>query len=194
MSDKQSRDERVSCLMDNESSDPVEWICSDGQATACWSRFHIIGDVIRGDHHHHYLTSGFSDRVMQSLQDEPTIINPRALSRRRSRIGQQLLKPVAGLAIAASVAAVTVISYQSMYQADGPQMMAQTRPAGQNFDQVAISQQMIVPAATTSAAANDQTEPADDSLDSYLLEHMEQAGGVAQGVMPYARLAGYDGR
>jgi hypothetical protein len=50
---------------------------------------------------------------MQALEHEPTIINPAASRGRTPNLHTRILKPVAGMAIAASVAAVLIALFRS---------------------------------------------------------------------------------
>ena len=108
MSDKLSQAERISRLMDGEIDGSIDWLCQDKSATACWHRFHIIRDTMR-DNQSSHLCKEFSINVMQALEQEPTIINPQSFSRRKSLKHQSFIKPIAGLAFAATLAAINGI-------------------------------------------------------------------------------------
>lgn len=186
MIDKQSRTEQLSCFMDGETDGDLKQAVAhrDEETRGCWRRYHLIRDVLR-DAQPLKLSSGFCDRVMQALENEPVVFCPNRLV--RSRLSAKYLKPVAGLAIAASVAAVTVFSLQTLYlspSSDAPLTVAAT-----------------VPQPATSASGNltvvsgraDTRASEDDNLDTYLIGHMEHASAAgAQGIMPFVRLAGYE--
>ncbi|MGB5671402.1 MAG: RseA family anti-sigma factor, partial [Sedimenticolaceae bacterium] len=66
-----------------------------------FGRYRLIGDVIRGESG--VLAVSVADRVHEALDEEPVVLAPRRLMPR------QWLRPVAGLAVAASVAAAAVV-------------------------------------------------------------------------------------
>lgn len=193
MSVKPSHAERVSRFMDGEAEGSIDWLCQDESAQACWRRFHIIRSAI-SDTNATHLTEDVSHRVMQALEEEPTIFNPQPLIRSTSPKSHSFFKPVAGLAIAATVAAVTVLSFQSIYSNGEAQLQISEANVENVVNQAAINQNMLVsPAHVELAESRIANDIAEDNLDSYLLEHMEQSGsGSVQGMLPYVRLAGYD--
>lgn len=185
MIDKPSRTEQLSCFMDGEADRNLKQVIAhhDEETRSCWRRYHLIRDVLR-DGQPLKLSSGFCDRVMQALESEPVIFCPNRIS--RARFASKVLKPVAGLAIAASVAAVTVFSLQTLYlsPSDAPLTVAATAP------QPAASAPGNLAAVSGRA---DTRVSEDDNLDAYLIGHMEHASAAgAQGIMPFVRLAGYE--
>lgn len=199
--------------MDGESDAPPNWL-SDIDATAGWQRYHLIRDILR-DGRPSCLSTGFSARVMQALEHEPVLFNPRL---RNKPFNSPVLKPLAGLAIAATVAAVTVMGIQNFYNpgasapatlasggspAPSPLAAGNTTPAantparlasggGIEISRAAISQHTLV-SATSEPLPGSEEETADENLNSYLFEHVElSSGGHMRGMLPYVRLAGYD--
>jgi sigma-E factor negative regulatory protein RseA len=181
----QSRQEFLSCLMDGELGDSkqtMEQLSRCGEAKSFWLNCHIIRDAIR-DSQPSRLPHNFSERVMQALESEPVIFSPGAMRRLR------VLKPVAGLAIAASVAAVTVFGIRAYYMPDGQQTTGQF---------AATSSVQTVPAESVTLAQSPSQQPAapskyDDELNAYVLGHMEHAAaGRVQGMMPYVRLTEFE--
>lgn len=108
--------EQMSALLDGElDRDAQDRAVSrltegDDEILDRFGRYRMIGDILRGE------TAAVPDsvamRVHQALLDEPTILSPRPS---RSR----WLKPVAGLAVAASVAVVAVAVAPSFLQQPG---------------------------------------------------------------------------
>lgn len=191
MSDKQSQAELVSSAMDGETSDSLEWLCQDQDASKCWQRFHMIRDVIRGSQTT-VLSKDFCSRVTQALEQEPAILSPRPLKSQKTNYQQRFLKPIAGFAIAASVTAVTVFGVQMLYRAEQPQFIAEHSIVENPLNSAAISQDLLVPVVSENTAEKVQLDSNDDNLDTYLLEHMGQFGsGSVQGAAPYVRLTGY---
>ncbi|HEY3488370.1 MAG TPA: sigma-E factor negative regulatory protein [Gammaproteobacteria bacterium] len=191
MSKIQDRNESISCFMDGELDDHtaiLDKLNQCNETKSCWQRYHLIRETLR-DNGSVQLSEDFSSRVMQALANEPVILNPR-FSRYRipGAIRKHMLKPVAGLAIAASVAAATVVTMQAVYLPN-----AQT-----GFNVATTSSLHPIPDSSTDDASRLPIVVAadgqgDEHLNSYLLEHMEHsaAGGV-QGMMPYVRLAGFE--
>ncbi|HEX5057676.1 MAG TPA: sigma-E factor negative regulatory protein [Gammaproteobacteria bacterium] len=182
MSKMQDFSESVSSFMDGELGDHsavLDKLKNCKETKACWLRYHMIRDTLR-DSRPVNLSADFSSRVMNALASEPLIINPR-FSRYRASFRRHLFKPAAGLAIAASVAAITVFTMQTFY-------MPNSQSA---FNVAANSATPVYPVATVSSN-EPRVDKQDDDLNSYLLEHMEHSGGSVQGVMPYVRLAGFE--
>jgi sigma-E factor negative regulatory protein RseA len=187
MSKMQDFNESVSSFMDGEIDDHtsiLDKLKSCNETKACWLRYHVIRDTLR-DSRTVNLSPDFSSRVMSALESEPVVINPR-FSRYRTSFRRHMLKPVAGLAIAASVAAITVFTMQTFYMAD----------SRSTFNVATNSAAPAYPVATVSSDNSPVSTVADqqqdDDLNSYLLEHMEHSDGSVQGVMPYVRLAGFE--
>ena len=122
----------------------------------------------RQNHLPQHVDSGFSARVSAALQDEPAVqAAPSSVAK--------LFRPVAGLAVAASVAVVAVLSLQSIRQ-ESPSATPAVASA---------------PAASDYIRAKAVTSPARlQSLDVYLVNHNEYA--VNRGMLPYVRLVGHE--
>ena len=133
-------DEKLSSLMDGELSDRevdelLERVSADAQLRAAWSRQHLASTTLHESTALAHVDAGFADRVMSALDahetDETGVpgkarkIVPLAASRRRHKRGQRRwYGPVAGLAVAASVAAVAVLVL------DQPGPVAPQAPSG----------------------------------------------------------------
>jgi sigma-E factor negative regulatory protein RseA len=188
MSKMQDLNESLSCFMDGELHDHAAILsklknCNETKSS--WLRYHLIRDTLR-DSRSVNLSTDFSSRVMRALESEPIIISPR-FSRYRSGFRKHMFKPAAGLAIAASVAAITVFTMQTFYMPD-------SQP-GFNVASNAVPLQPIPAAASpddTRLPAVVAAERHDDDLNSYLLEHMEHSAAGVQGMMPYVRLTGFE--
>ena len=206
-----SSDERISALIDGELDEQarqsmVDELLKKGEARATWARYHLISDTLRQN-----LPAGmdtqFSSRVMAALQDEPTVLAPRPPQ------GLQLRKRLAGLAVAASVAAVAVMGVQLMVQEDGHAPVGPMAQAPTNLSpSVAATNQALARAAITSniqtVTQSMNSNPLSQQLDQqqlsqlaksihpnlnkYLVDHNQQSAQMAvQGVMPYARIVAH---
>lgn len=99
--------EQVSAAMDGE-IDAAEWqllqrrLTADDEYRGRWSRYHLIGDALRGGHGGPRADSGFADRVATAVAAGEQV----ASSGSRS----SWMRSAAGTAIAASVAALALLT------------------------------------------------------------------------------------
>ena len=199
-----SSDERISALMDGELDEQLHHSTADellnkDEARETWSRYHLISDTLRQQ-----LPNGidnqFSSRVMAALDDEPTVLAPPAA--RTSTLTQRL----AGLAVAASVAAVAVMGVQFIYQEDGQAPVEQiAKTSTTSLPNTSLANRVPTSQALAQAAARQNIQTVTQSmnpakpalpakrfppnLNKYLVDHNQQTARAAvQGVMPYARI------
>lgn len=184
------RRENVSALVDDEVRGAelrslLDDLRQDSELQGCWSRYHLVSDALHANLSLADATR-LSERVWAALEDEPTVLAPR----RNTRL-PPLAKQVAGLAIAASVAAIAIFSVQSLAP----------KPVIDPFNaQVAQVAQVVPPPADNLAHLASATEqsPAQraamrDSLNPYLVNHNEYSvSSGMQGVLPYARIVSYE--
>ena len=108
------RYEAVSALADGEFLDEdlpalTAAVTADPQARRRWLSYHLIGEAMR-DGLPERLDPIFAERLRATIADEPAILAP------KNRLAG-VLKPVIGLAIAASVATIAVITAQNLNNA-----------------------------------------------------------------------------
>lgn len=202
--------ESLSAFMDGElDGDPATVIDSLMREEAMrrkWTRYHLIADVIHQSLPER-LDSRFAARVAATLRTEPTVLSP---VRRRL---PAYLKPAAGLAIAASVAAMAVITVQRLDHGARPGMNATpamtadaSSPTGSAAaEKVAEIQpikpripemrQYTFPVRQVSSDGTRRAAPTlvNSRLQNYLLNYNAyhaQAG--MQGMPPYVRLVAHD--
>lgn len=176
--------EQLSSLMDDELG-PLEAeraiieAGQDPQVRAAWARFHVVRDAVRNQIPER-VAMDFADRVRAAIDAEPVIVAP-------SRRPSTRLKPVAGLALAASVAAIAVLGVNAVSQR-----------GGMESDAPAIAQSVSPPQSNLTASMvqiGRETEESMQSarLNSYLVNHNELRANLGmQGLMPYARIVGYE--
>lgn len=220
-------DEQLSSLLDGELDDTqqrhaIDALGRDSKAREQWHRLHLARDVMHGN-----LPDGidlqFSSRVMAAIDDEPAILSPATHNASPSssapvshgRISSSFSKRFAGLAVAASVAAVAVMGVESLYRDDpsAPAKQQVATAAAPQSEFVRLAKQPLAPAATlasiNASAANpvttsggtgvlvvrqDGARRIDPRLHKYLINHSQQAARAnVQGVMPYARIVTYPG-
>lgn len=178
--------EQISAFVDGELPDAErellqKRLTNDTELQATWQRYHLIRDALRED-----LPEFINkDNAVAYIQNENIGLPPASSL---TSLVQHLVKPVVGMAIAASVAALAVVGV--LYEGD--QLSAPNLPqiVDSQATQVAIPDIFtIVPRSTWQSA-----KPAVVShLNGYLVDHSGYAGfGSAQGIIPYSRVAGYD--
>lgn len=197
--------EQLSGFMDGDMAISVDVtlaaVKTDPALRAAWQRYHLIGDSLR-EQLPAQIDPGFSARVSSLIQHEPTILAPQRSGWRM----QQFLKPAAGMAIAASVAIVALVSLQSIETGQSLTAepgVAATAPAQQPATQIANTapantasvrtvsggQAVIAPRYSPQSTSLEQQR-----LNSYLVNHNEYRAnnGSIQGVTPYVRIIAHD--
>lgn len=170
--------EKLSALMDGELNARERdalWkqIGQDPALRAAWERYHILGTALRKDVDV-VVTSDLAARVARRIEHEPL-----PFTRRIGRVPMQHIAKIAGgLALAASVTAVAVLSFKSILLPESTQLTA-TTPA-------------------TESAAGSATQLAkaaqDSSLNALLVKHNEfSPAGSINGMMPYVRVVSHNG-
>ncbi|MEP7330310.1 MAG: sigma-E factor negative regulatory protein [Betaproteobacteria bacterium] len=159
--------EHISRLMDSDLDDAeFERMCAELKADASmqtWSCYHVIGDHLRGAQG---VSRGFGQRFAATLAAEPTVLAPAA-----SRSARQAAPATFAWAVAATLAAVTVVGWTAFSMVDAPTTaMAKAREAS------------TVRAAQVMVAGDVPTE--------YLVAHQEYSPATAiQGGSMYLRSA-----
>lgn len=179
--------EQLSALVDDELNGPalrqaLEHLRRDAELKARWGRYNLISDTL----HASLVTARAAElhqRVHQALAQEPTLLAPR----RKPRL-PALAKQAAGVAIAASVAVVAIISVQ--HGDDTPGVAPIGTPVAQT--QTARPAASMVQLASTGSGGPTMTaaERAERGrLHSYLMNHNEYSvSSSMQGVLPYVRI------
>lgn len=163
--------DKISALMDGELDDrqareQLARLKQDDALVDSWHTFHVIGDSLRGEP---LLSQGFSRRVTDRLNGEPTVLAPQRSAVRRVT--------TYALSAAASVSAVALVGWMAFFNNPlGPQPELAKAP-------VATSP---VPAAAP--AAQLASVPSDGNMNEYLIAHQEFSPSTSiQGVAPYIR-------
>ncbi len=145
-------------------------------------RYTVIGETLR--HSKPAVASrSFADEVMAAVDQEP------ASARRALRISPRLLhrlRPVAGIGVAATVAAIAIFSVQRAGVA--PEMVATTEPAAAPTEIVAQSTDYVVPTSTSQLAFVPATR-----LTNYVVAHSEYSSPLARRSVLTGVLAEDDG-
>ncbi len=174
-----SLNEQVSASVDGEldgteTSLLLRRLSTDPELRARWARYHLISDSLKNNLPQQ-LPTNLAERVAQAIADQPT--PHRLFSPKR------LLRPVAGLAIAASVAAFAVLGMRALYP-----------EAGSGAGMQVASAVIVPPVTRVNGTHWDRTQPEVAArLNTYLLNHNGHAETAGmQAVLPYVRIVGYD--
>ena len=166
--------EHISSLMDGEISREtsrflVRRLGSDDELCATWARYHLVRDCLR---HQEGSLSGedLCSRINRALEDD------KPASRVR-RLPMSWLKPVAGMAIAATVALVAVMAVGPAGPG-GQQAPAGVEAAGELAD--FTSPQSVLKGAAAQQVSLGGQGNAGQKMNFYLLRHY-QASGTGNG-------------
>lgn len=181
MSDKLN--EQVSALMDDECTEQelklaVRRLTHDTALMSYWERYHLISDVLKGDAPS-AMNVDFARRIHAVIETEPALSSAAA----SPSAARPWTKPLAGFALAASVAAVAVFMLPREVDQPGTDaLVAQERVIDQP-----------VPVATVTTDAEDDMAA---RMNAYMVNHNSLASmSSVYGVLPYVRMTGInDGR
>lgn len=157
--------DRISQLMDGElddrsADDTIKACAQGGEALEAWRTYHLISDAMRDSK---VLSAGFSLRVVQRLEAEPTVLAPQ---RRRAESRTWF-----AASVAASFAAIGLVAWLAF----APQPVNAPAPMAQ------------APAVTPQQEAQAMV-PLPSATNDYLLAHQGFSPRVSfQGVAPYVR-------
>lgn len=176
-------DEILSAFMDEETTAFESRRCakdllSDKIMRSRWARYHIVREALHGNLPV-AMDRNFSRSVMRRIQAQEAQGKPERVQSFR------FLKPVGGIAIAASVAALTLFGVRSLINTEPaftPVEVAEVQP----YDQ----RQTVNPDHAAPPRGWGVDPRARVRMNSYLVNHAEYA--ARKGVMPYARIVGYD--
>ncbi|MGB5062374.1 MAG: RseA family anti-sigma factor [Candidatus Competibacter sp.] len=176
---------QLSAMVDDELDDVeidlvLRRLCRDDDLQSCWSRYHLISDVMQG-HLPDALASEFAARIGQAVAAEP-------LPRQAGKSLPAWYKPVTGFGLAASVVLVALFALK-LTQTDAP--LVPTAPLVASNP----SAPSLTPFAVRAAAVRQtdiSNEPVEARLSSYLVNHNGYASlNSMHGMLPYVRMVGY---
>ncbi len=202
--DRFARDgELLSALMDGEASEhevrqALRAVETDAALAARWQRFHVAQAALRGD------AGGFAHvdlrgRIAASVDSgaPSSAASPRAIG--GSRRLPAWLKPLASVAVAASVAVVTVFAWQAAGPGAGPApaQVAAIAPAA-GAQTVALGPMVLVRADGEELVLPEEPAgsptAAQDRLNAYMARHAQASTfGSTHGLAPYARVVSLEG-
>lgn len=180
--------DKLSTLMDGELRDAdklLDQLANNKEMKQAWQRYHLARDAIKGQ------LSDFpgldvSAAVHESLKSEPVILTP-IWKRMNPRF---VMKQVAGLAVAAAVGTIAVLSVQqAQITTPGNNTIAQVNNQPVKSQLASSTGQIRQVSFTTREKLDAAVE---SKLSGYLVNHNEFSNTVRMsGVMPYTRIVGY---
>lgn len=189
--------EQLSALVDDEltqeASSVIESLLEDDDAKETWTRYHLIGDSLRG--HLPAQIGDISGNVRQAIASEPTVLAPAKKSANRK--SSDLIKPVMGFAIAASVAAVAIFNIQQANQISETGQIPETGQSVIAQSSIATGQSSFTTSIATPQLVNQKTGQAqiyqavniDYRLNRYLVNYNEyRANTGVSGMPPHVRM------
>ncbi|MFN4291656.1 MAG: sigma-E factor negative regulatory protein [Permianibacter sp.] len=171
MSVSEQRGLQLSCFMDGEipAKAELDSLSQDAAARAVWGRYHLIRDAVQNELPEHYCD--LSERISVALADEPTVLAPRP----RPITGWQ---KAVGFAVAASVFAVAIVSFQNVQRPAAASAVAEVAP--NPVMAAPVSQVADAPVLVDEERAR---------LEDMLINHTEAVSANGLNVMlPYARV------
>jgi len=143
----------------------VRRLGSDQELCATWSRYHLVRDCLR--HHDGGLaTASLQQRIREQLDQE-------AVQTARVAPARRWLKPLAGVAVAASVALMAVVAVGPGRQAAQPAVESLvSEAAAPSF----TSPQGLVPAPVSQQASLSSPGFSGSRMNAYVLRHYQATG------------------
>ena len=209
--------QKLSNLLDEYSPEDADQqslddLLDDVNQQYCIKRYQMIGQVMRHELADQIDTE-FSENVMRKIRviktDDKTMVSQQAVNKnsKKSIWHWGFLKPIAGMAVAASVAIVSITLWQPVSVTTGSSVSGESIvSAEQKKIDLLVKQptQAVVPAsamlgnASTNSNSNSgmhwkviSDAPAlERKLNAYLINHTEYSKSI-QGFIPQARVAGY---
>lgn len=181
--------DNLSALMDGEIHDVdkgIDQLTKDKELQNVWHRYHVARDVMKGQASD-FLTLDISSAVSDSLKNEPVVLSP--LWRRLSP--RYVMKQAAGLAVAAAVGTVAVLSVQqTQLVSSDTNVIASIAPNSSYQTTSQIQPGQIRQVSFTTRKKLDAA--VESKLSGYLVNHNEFSTSVrVSGVMPYTRIVSF---
>jgi sigma-E factor negative regulatory protein RseA len=198
----QDKEQFSAWLDDAAAADGMQNASSDDESSVLGlaARYRLIGDALRGEIEDNSM-SDISASVRAAIESEPayhhtatpTPVRPRPVKNRKPFFDfGSWLRPVGGLALAASVAMVVVVTVtRQETPVNGGAVVAVSEPPPSLAVPVSYPANPALPArgyAASQMAANPVA-----NLNDYMEEHSEYASqDTMQRIMPYARAVSYE--
>jgi len=175
---------QLSAFMDGELAEQehellIRQLTRDPGMLDKWGSYHLIRDAMQ-NHLPVHVDVGLSQRISVAMEAEPEHLQSNETSAVR-----QWMRPLAGFAVAASVAMIGVLGLQNLTQPG-------LSPVLPEMASVKTHPSLIQPVSTGGLRWNAQPAIA-SRLNGYLVNHNESVSSTQlQGILHYARIAGYE--
>lgn len=177
--------EKISALVDNacdesESSRIVDEVLSSADARSCWERYHLMSALIRGECSDAALSGSRDDvasQVMEQIADDPPWLLPTPKRGSSKRRAGQLPAMAGGFAVAATLAVVGFVGWQSGFLSSQPSVSGREVASNQVPNQVRWQSEQ---------------HGVEEDLNAFLVEHGEFTNPSAlNGLIAYAKFVSY---
>lgn len=176
--------EKISALVDGELTDQearavVKEIEADPELQKLWQRYHLMSAALNQELES-LPKSDLVERVHAQLDKEPVVLAPKAW---KGTGGTKVAKAVGSLAIAASVAAVAILSLKPLDPGSNQDTSIATLQSVQDGQYIRAGE----------TRWNIEQPELESTLNMYLVEHNEYAPTSSlRGMMSYGRVVSYD--
>lgn len=182
--------DKLSALMDGELRDQDKWcerLAEDKEMQEVWHRYHLARDVMKGQLSE-FPTLDVSAAVSEVLNNEPVILTP--IWQRISP--RYVMKQAAGLAVAAAVGTIAVLSVQqTQLSTTDNNTLAAEKGATATY-QIASQLQPSQIRQVSFTTRQKLDAAVESKLSGYLVNHNEFSNTVrVSGVMPYTRIVSF---
>ena len=183
---QKDKNEALSTLVDGENGKNkkiLEELISDDAMRGVWSRYHLIGDCLRGNLPEKIHTN-FTEKIHHLLEKEPPIIT-------HKKIKQYQREPIIGFAIAASVAILAILGVQYKNN-ESPVVINDAVVMNEGvidsqFETFSFPEVNVSPAAIEQS--NQFNSITEQRLNNYLINHSKYKHNIKMNsVLPYARI------
>jgi negative regulator of sigma E activity len=209
------QNEKLSVLMDDfqatdDEQDSLRELLADINQRNTLNRYQLIGDTLRNEVPD-FIRTGFAADVMAQIAQEPSlkacIKKKQANVSETSSVWSWLFKPVAGLAVAAAVAVITISIFQPAQLTSGtPDQVASNDASSAKVE--ILSQMPVLPNNAQLVSTNAlpprnklltgmnwkikrNAPEMQNKLNIYLINHNEYSNSMS-GIIPQARVVGFD--
>jgi len=178
-------DEQLSAFIDgelapNEADVLITKILDDDELRSRWASYHLVGHSLHGENTNNAVN--LSESISDALANEPTVFAPQ----RRKRITPAAFKQVAGMAVAATVAAAAVLMVQpeeqNLFNPKGTNNVASSSPV--------VVKQDFIPVTVNGVNWSVEQPSVASKLNSYLVNHNSYSTPV-RGTLPFAPIVSY---
>ena len=202
--------EKLSVIIDEYAGDEacqavLDEVIEDVNLQYQLRRYQMIGDAMRHELPEK-INLDLSHQIMAEIRKECSTVSDRSLQSTGESTGHLLwswarLKPLAGFAVAASVAVVSVGLWQTGSIDTGQQPIDDSQVVSienEKIEKLVNSSVQIKPVTVSSSlnegtrwSANEDSPALQQKLNAYLVNHTEYSNSM-QGLIPQARVAGFD--